>query len=69
MRHTIAEIAEKLGVERESARGLVKFLVAENLVQDMGVRRSESGGRGENLYAFVDGFETTLAARLRKARL
>lgn len=69
MRYTIVDIAEKLGVEKENARGLVRYLVAEQLAQEMGVRKGEAGGRGENVYSFVDGFEKTLAARLRRARL
>lgn len=67
MRYTIAEIAEKLGVDKEHARGLVKYLVAVKLVSEMGVRRAESG-RGENLYSFVDEFEKVLVAYLRRAK-
>lgn len=67
MRYTIAEIAEKLGVAKEHARGLVKYLVADKLVSEMGVRRADSG-RGENLYAFADQFEKVLAIRFRRAK-
>lgn len=69
MRYTITEIAEKLDVDRESTRGLVRYLVAEGLAQEMGVRKSDGGGRGENVYSLVDGFEKVLAGRLRRARL
>lgn len=69
MRYTIAELAEKLGTEKECARGLVRYLLAEDLAHEMGVRHSAGGGRGENLYSFADGFENVLAMRLRRAKL
>lgn len=70
-RFTIDEVAIKLGVSLETARGLVRYLVESgDLAQNRGVRLPESGrGRGAIVYSFVDGFEKQLATQLRRAKL
>lgn len=69
-RYTVAEIADKLGVERETARGFVKFLVELKLVDFKGERPSESGrGKAQHVYEFADGYEKVLTARLKRAEL
>jgi len=64
-RYTIAEIAAKLKVDREDARGFVKFLVAKDLAE----LRGERSGRGapEKLYALEEHFEETLAEMIARA--
>lgn len=70
LRLSVAEIAEKLSVEREEAYGLTKFLVAVGLVRHMGDRRPESGkGRSISVYSFEDDFEDSLKVLLRKSKL
>lgn len=69
-RYTIFEVAKRLNVEREDARGLVRFLVSIGLAQLMGERRPEGGrGSAEKVYVFADNFEQTLCTTLTQARL
>ena len=69
-RWTVLEVAERLGVEREHARGLIHLLVGLDLAKDRGARPVEGGrGRGEKVYSFVDDYEKLLTARLKRARL
>ena len=70
MRYTIAEVAEKLELEREVARGLVKLLLHLELATDMGTRPHESGrGRAEAVYHFNQDFEQHVAEFLRRGEL
>ena len=42
-RYTLLEISEKLSVDKESVRGLVKFLIAVELAVPRGERKPERG--------------------------
>ena len=67
-RYTVAEIAERLGVDRESARGFVRFALDASLVTDRGVRTPERGRTGtEKVYSFASEFEKELVQRVRRA--
>jgi predicted ArsR family transcriptional regulator len=69
-RYTVNEVAEKLDVEREVARGLVRFLVDKHLASLRGERKPESGrGKAENVYSFADDFEKRLGMLLKRAAL
>lgn len=69
VRYTLAEISDRLAVDKEEARGLLKFLVALNVAEMCGARRNEKGGRGENVYLFREGYDKIVAARLRRGDL
>ena len=70
MRFTIAEIAARLDVEKETARGLVKYLEAFGAAMPMGARAPVNGrGRAEVVFEFREGFEKRLAKELEKAKL
>jgi hypothetical protein len=70
MRLSTAEIAERLQIEVDVARGLVKLLVGWGLVRPVGERPSRTGrGRAEGVFMFVEGYEEDLALRLKVARL
>lgn len=70
MYYTVGQIAQRLGVEAEIARGLVKYLLASGLALPKGERRPIEGrGRAEQVYGFVQGFEALLADGLTSARL
>ena len=67
-RFSVNDVAERLDVEREAARGLVKLLVELDLAKQVGERRPESGrGKSEGVYNFVEGFEDSLAKTLKVA--
>lgn len=69
-RHTVADVAEKLGVEIDIARGLVKFLVEAGLAERVGQRQPESGrGAPADVFSFVEGYERALAQTLKRAEL
>lgn len=69
-RFTVNEVADKLAVDKELARGLVRLLVGMRLAELRGERRPESGrGRAEAVYVFTDGYEKALAAKLKRAEL
>ena len=69
-RYTVNDVAEKLDVEREVARGLVRFLVDKHLASLRGERKPESGrGKAENVYSFADDFEKRLGMMLKRASL
>lgn len=68
-RLTVTEISERLDVDKEEARGLVRYLVAVGLVELKGERKPESGrGKAENVYSFEVGFEKILVANLKRAK-
>jgi hypothetical protein len=70
MRLTTTEIATKLNAtDRDAVYGLMKFLVACNLAENCGVRKSSGRGRGESVYSFTDGFEKKVATLLLAAKL
>jgi predicted ArsR family transcriptional regulator len=69
-RFTVAEIAERLKVDREIARGLVRFLSEIEIALIKGERKPENGrGRSETVYAFEEDFENTLVDVLKEAKL
>lgn len=69
-RFTVAEVAEKLGIEREVTRGLVKFMVEAKIVEFKGERAPENGrGKPQHVYEFSDGFDRALASMLKRANL
>lgn len=65
MRYTIAEVADKLHVEKDLARGLVKFLEHYGDAEAMGTRPL-ARGRAETVYEFREGFEKRMMQRLRR---
>lgn len=68
--YTIAEVAERLGVEVEAARGAVKFLVSAGIAQDRGKRRPEGGrGASASVYSFTEGYATRAAEIFTAAKL
>lgn len=70
MRLTTAEVAGRLGVDREVARGLIHFLVELGLAEFKGERPPETGrGKAQHVFEFVEGFEKQLADTLKKAKL
>ena len=66
---TIAEIAAALEVDREAARGLVRFLVARGLAIPRGRRPPDRarGGAPEHLYALLDEAPDGVRQVLRRA--
>lgn len=70
-RYTVAEVAERLGVDREVARGLVRFLSDADvgLAEFRGERRPDGRGKAEHVYEFSEGFEARLAEFLTAAKL
>lgn len=67
-RYTVGEVAEKLDISKDAARGLIKFLVEIGVARLRGERPS-ARGRGEYVYSLSDGIDTLVAARLRRAHL
>lgn len=65
MRYTIADVAMRIGVEKDLARGLVKFLEHFGEAEPMGTRPIERG-RAETVYEFRDGFEARMMTRLER---
>lgn len=69
-RFTVAEIAERLQVDREIARGLVRFLSEINLALVKGERKPDNGrGKAETVYAFEEDYANTLVDVLKEAKL
>lgn len=68
-RHTVSEVAEILKIERETARGLVKFLSEVDLIVFKGERPATGRGKPEKVYEFTSGFDRALAAMLKRANL
>ena len=69
-RWTVGQIGERLEVERETARGLVKFLEDRGYARAMGERRPASGlGRAEKVYEFAEGFHRMISEILGDADL
>lgn len=67
MRRTVQEMAEVLGVEREDADGLLRFLKALDLVKFRGERPSPTGrGKGVHVYEVVSGAGAMLARAVAK---
>lgn len=67
-RHTIAEVAERLSVPSETARGLVMLLVEKKIIEPVGVKPI-TRGRSANVYEFPDGYEQHVAQVLLEAQL
>lgn len=65
MRYTIADVAIRVGVEKDLARGLVKFLEHFGEAVAMGTRPVERG-RAETVYEFRGGFEARTKTRLER---
>lgn len=68
-RLTVSEIADRLDVEKEDARGFIHFLIARGLADCMGDRKPVGRGKPEKVYSFVTGFEKLLVANLKRAGL
>lgn len=69
-RHTISDVADALQVEKDAARGLVKFLETVGLARPMGERPPVNGlGRAEKVYEMVEGYEGKLCDLLEAAKL
>lgn len=68
-RYSISDVAEKLSVEKETARGLVKFLEAKGLAEYKGDRKPENRrGALESVYSFSEDFEMATAQLLASAQ-
>lgn len=66
--YSVAEIAERLGVDQTAALGLIKFLTDRdvNLAHSNGSRHTPGvNGRGPSVYSFEEKFEEKLLARLK----
>jgi predicted ArsR family transcriptional regulator len=69
-RHTVADVAERLDVDKNVTRGLVKFLERIGLCEAMGERKPDNGrGRAETVFEFSEGFEEKLATFLKLGKL
>lgn len=69
-RHTIADVAEKLGCSVDIARGLVRFLVEAGFAERVGQRQPMTGrGAPADVYSFGQGYEKALAQLLKRAAL
>jgi predicted ArsR family transcriptional regulator len=69
-RHTIADVAEKLSVSVDVARGLVRFLVEVGFAERVGQRQPPMGrGAPADVYSFGEGYEKALARLLKRAAL
>lgn len=68
-RYTVAEVAVKLEVEKEIARGLMKFLMEVGLCEWKGDRKSDGPGKAEHVYSFKDGYEKRLQEMLEESTL
>lgn len=67
MRRTIDEFAEELGVSREAAEGLVRYLRETKLVRFRGERTPEHGmGKGAHVYSVVGGAGSLIGRAIRK---
>lgn len=65
MGYTVLELAEAWSIDRDLARGLVKFLVAIGAATERGKRAPDGGrGRAETIYGFADGYDALLAIYL-----
>jgi len=64
---TTQEIADALGVPKEAAAGLVKFLQALDLAKFRGERPSPSGkGKGAHVYEIEDGAGDKVAEKVKE---
>lgn len=67
---TVAEVADKLKVERETARGLVRILTEVGLAKCRGERAPANGrGAAQKAYQFEEGYEKAFVALLNRAKL
>lgn len=65
--YTVQELADKLGIDRDLAYGLVRYLVHAKLAKFRGERPNPSGkGKGAHVYEIVDGAGKRLAAIIGK---
>jgi len=70
MRFTVADVAEKLGVDVDVARGFVKFLVEVHLAKRVGSRQPPTGrGAPADVFVFGEGYEKSLVQLLKRASL
>ncbi len=68
MRYTVNDVADKLRVEVEVARGLTRFLLEIKLIRRVGNRKPENGrGASADVFDFPDGFEKQLMRVLIRA--
>ncbi len=55
-RLTVAQVAERLGVSSEVARGMVGLFVVKGIITPAGMKPLKIG-RAANVYEFPDGYE------------
>lgn len=48
---TIAQLAERFGVARESAYGFVRFMIEKGLVTKVGTTQTQGKGRGADIFS------------------
>lgn len=67
--YTAATFAKTLGVEKEAAYGLLRFLVASGHAESLGSKRAEgkTTGRGENHYRIKEGAPDAVAKLIKAA--
>lgn len=65
---TASEIADILQIDRDVARGLIRFLREMRFLTDRGRRKPTRGGpgRGEDIYDFPDDLPTRVAEILKR---
>lgn len=68
-RYTVAEVAKRLIVDREVARGLVRFVVAVGLARECGLRYTSGVPAGEKVYEFDGGWEEGMKKVLSSAKI
>jgi predicted ArsR family transcriptional regulator len=67
--YTAATFAKVLGVEKEPAYGLLRFLVAAGHAESLGSKRAEgkTTGRGENHYRIKESAPDAVAKLIKAA--
>lgn len=67
--YTAATFANVLGVEKEAAYGLLRFLVAAGHAESLGSKRAagKTTGRGENHYRIKDSAPNGVAKLIKDA--
>ena len=67
--YTAATFAAAIGVEKDAAYGLLRFLVAAGQAESTGSKRApeKKQGRGENHYVIKETAPSAIAALIKKA--
>ena len=63
--HTVQEIADKLGLDKTVAYGLVKFLVKAGALEPAGERKLPNAKKGSVVYATCDGAPAKVVTALK----